>query len=71
MAKHEVNLTLHTKLVQRKDVEIEVRRDDDLLGYLLVSQGTIDWKKKGAQKKRKMTWKKFAELMEIHGTLES
>lgn len=64
---HEVNLTLHTKLVQRKDVEVEVRKDDALLGKLLISQGTIDWKPRGAQHKLKLTWTKFAELMEANG----
>lgn len=67
---HEVNLTLHTKLVQRKDVEIEVRKDGDLLGDLLISQGTVDWRPKSAQKKYKMSWTKFAELMQKYGKRE-
>ncbi|MFV3381980.1 hypothetical protein [Pseudomonas sp. NY15354] len=67
---HEVNLTLHTKLVQRKDVEVEVRKDGDLLGDLLISQGTVDWRPKNAQRKYKMSWTKFSELMVEHGKRE-
>jgi len=67
MAKHEVNLTLHTKLVQRKDVEIEIRKDDAKLGELLISQGSIDWKPRGAQHKLKLSWTQFAELMAEKG----
>ncbi len=34
---HEVSINLHTKLVQHKDIEIEIKKDGSRLGELLIS----------------------------------
>jgi len=65
---HEVSVNLHTKLVQRKDVVIEVKTSDGRLGKLLVSKGNVEWLPSGnSVNKYRMSWSKFAEFMEDHG----
>lgn len=69
---HEVSVTLHTKNVVNKDLEIEVKTvtsgKAEKLGTLLISKGNIEWVKKGySVRKKKMTWTEFAEMMEENG----
>ncbi len=66
---HEVKINLQSKLVHRQDVEIEVKKDDSKLGTILISKGNIEWVPSGnSANKRRLTWVKFAELMETEGT---
>ena len=48
---YEVNVTLHSKVVAHKDLEIEVKTINDgnpaKLGTLLISKGNIEWLPKG------------------------
>ncbi|GHD59805.1 hypothetical protein [Jeongeupia chitinilytica] len=65
---HQVSLNLNEKIVLHKDVEIEVKADGAKLGTLLVSKGNIEWLPVGnSVNKHRLTWKKFAELMETQG----
>ena len=66
---HEVKVKLISKLVARKDLEVEVKEDGVKLGTLLISQGNVEWKpaRKSSYKCR-LTWTKFARLMERRGT---
>lgn len=65
---HEVTLDLATKFLLNKDVKIEVKVDQKKLGTLLVSKGNVEWVSAGnSVNKKRMTWKKFADLMEAHG----
>ncbi|GAB2908356.1 hypothetical protein [Rheinheimera gaetbuli] len=65
---HEVSINLHTKLVQHKDIEIEVKKDNSRLGNLLISKGNIEWLPAGnSVNKYRLSWAKFAEFMEEHG----
>ena len=66
---HEVTLSINSKFVLHKDVEIEVKTDGSKLGTLLVSKGNIEWLPSGnSVNKHRMTWRKFAALMENQGT---
>lgn len=65
---HEVTLDIATKFVLHKDVKIEVKTDEGKLGTLLVSKGNIEWVPSGnSVNKKRLTWKKFAELLESKG----
>lgn len=65
---HEVSINLHTKLVQHKDIEIEIKKDGSRLGELLISKGNIEWLPAGnSVNKYRMSWSKFAEFMEEQG----
>lgn len=72
---HEVIATLHTKVVAHKDLEIEVKTiaegQASKLGTLLISQGNIEWLPKGnSVNKKRLTWVRFAELIEAYGKTE-
>lgn len=65
---HEVTLDIATKFVLHKDVKIEVRTNDGKLGTLLVSKGNVEWLPAGNFiNKKRLSWAKFAELMEAQG----
>lgn len=65
---HDVTLDISTKFVLHKDVEIEVKKDGKKLGTALISKGNIEWVPSGnSVNKKRLSWTKFAELMEIHG----
>lgn len=65
---HEVTLDIATKFVLHKDVKIEVKTDNGKLGTLLVSKGNIEWLPSGnSVNKKRLSWTKFAELMESQG----
>lgn len=66
---HEVNVTFNTAVVAHKDIKIEIKTTDGgKLGTLLISKGNIEWlpRSKSVNKKR-LSWNKFAELMESKG----
>lgn len=65
---HEVTLDISTKFVLHKDVKIDVKKDGRKLGTALVSKGNIEWVPAGnSVNKKRLSWVKFAELMEGHG----
>jgi hypothetical protein len=65
---HEVSLGINSKFVLHKDVEVEVKRDGTKLGTVLISKGNIEWlPSKNSVNKHRLTWTKFAELMEAKG----
>jgi hypothetical protein len=67
MARHEVEMSIPTtKMVLHADVVFEVRSDDEKLGELRVSQGTIDWFPRSAQIPVSLTWEQFDRIMSEH-----
>jgi hypothetical protein len=67
---HIVDVKIDTAFVLNKDLEIFVRKDGRKLGTILVSKGNIEWVPAGnSVNKRRLSWSKFAELMEKHGRL--
>jgi hypothetical protein len=70
MPSHKINLMIPRAIeVQHTDIELEVSSDGTKLGTLKVSRGTIDWlPARNKVNYREMTWERFAELMEEHGT---
>lgn len=66
---HQVTLDIATKFVLNKDVEIEIKKDNRKLGCALISKGNIEWLPAGNHvNKKRMSWTKFAELMNNEGT---
>jgi hypothetical protein len=65
---HEVRARIDTKVVANKDLGIVVKRDGSKLGTLLISRGNVEWLPKGnSVNKRRLSWARFAELMDQHG----
>jgi len=61
---HDVEMKFHSKMVSKKDVEFDIKSEGKKLGTLLISKGNIEWKPSGHSKnKRRLSWKKFSELM--------
>ena len=68
MAKHKVMMELPPREIKRADVAFKVRRDKKLYGTLEVSNGSVVWYPSGKKYGRKLTWKRFNELMEGNAT---
>jgi hypothetical protein len=65
MPRHDVEMKIPTtKMVLHADVVFEVRSDDEKLGELHVSQGSIDWYPRSSKKPRRLRWEQFDRLME-------
>jgi len=68
MATHEILFDMPQKLVLSKDITFEVKSDGNKLGTLLISKGNVEWKPANhSVTKHRMTWEKFAAIMEDEG----
>ncbi|HET7309728.1 MAG TPA: hypothetical protein VFJ17_00220 [Mycobacteriales bacterium] len=57
-------MSLPSASVINSDVEIEVWSDNAKLGELHLSKGTIDWRPAHTAREIKLSWEKFARLMD-------
>jgi len=64
MPVHKIDLTLPQVDVTGVDVRLVIYSDDERLGRLRISKGTIDWYPRHSSNVRRYTWERFAELME-------
>ncbi|HEV3227223.1 MAG TPA: hypothetical protein VGZ52_10320 [Acidimicrobiales bacterium] len=67
MAVHRVELSLPATDIQNADVTVNVWSDDELLGELRISRGTIDWRPGRRQYLWSMEWERFDEVMRANG----
>jgi hypothetical protein len=68
MASHDISFSIPQKFVLSKDVEFDIRSDGAKLGTLLISKGNIEWvPASNSVKKQRLTWEKFAKMMEETG----
>ena len=72
MPEHEVRWRLPTKRgwpVGSRDMHFRVRSDAELLGVLLVSQGTIAWRPRHGRRGQElqMSWEDFDAIMQEAG----
>lgn len=67
MAAHHLLLHAPSHEIYNTDVRIEVWSDDEKLGELRVSRGTIDWAPRRHQTPFSLTWEKFDEVMRHYG----
>ena len=64
---HRVELGLPPTDIQNSDLIVSVWSDQELLGELRVSRGTIDWRPGRRQSTFVMEWERFDETMQEHG----
>jgi len=65
---HVVQAKLDMQIVAHKDLEVIVKTGNGKLGTLLISKGNVEWLPKGnSVNKRRLSWGKFAALMEDQG----
>ena len=67
MPAHDIDVTIPAQTVLNKDMEISVRSDGRLFGRVRISRGSIDWLPANSPISRRMSWEKFAEVMESGG----
>ena len=68
MARHEIKLKFPSHEVVNRDVTIQVKSNDVLLGRIKISKGTIDWWPASNSKTHyKVTWESFKEMMQTQG----
>lgn len=68
LATHDVSFEIPQKFVLAKDVVFDIKSDGSKLGSLLISKGNIEWvPANNSVKKRRLSWEKFAQLMESEG----
>ncbi len=65
---HTVTVTVPARPLARADVEFVVKKDDEVLGRLLISQGAVNWFAKGTTYSCKMSWAKFDTVMRAKAT---
>jgi hypothetical protein len=64
MARHELYLNLPKVKVDGRDASITIKRDEETLGCINFSKGSLDYYPKGRKTKViSMTWAKFDSLM--------
>jgi hypothetical protein len=68
MPTHEVKFDLPPGMVLHSDVTFVVWSDEERLGELQVSQGSIDWIPGNARTRYHMEWEKFDEMMVQQGS---
>jgi phage pi2 protein 07 len=65
VAEHKVSITSVPEFeILHKDLEIEVRADDGVLGRLTISKGGIGWYPRGPSKERHFNWEQFDRLVQ-------
>ncbi len=67
MARHKVTFHLPERPLGPSDIEVIVRRDSDMLGRVLISQGAIEWVPARKQHRYRLRWGRFADVMEERG----
>ena len=67
MPRHRIEIQQPPKVVMHSDVSFVVFSDDERLGELSISKGTIDWKPARRRRPISMTWERFAQVVENAG----
>jgi hypothetical protein len=67
MAVHKVELALPPTDILNTDVTVSIWSDDELLGDMRISRGTIDWRPAHHQSVWTMEWERFDEVMRGNG----
>jgi hypothetical protein len=64
MPKHQIMIELPAKAVLNTDVRVVVWGDETKLGELNLSKGTIDWKPARRRRPVRLSWERFAAIMD-------
>jgi hypothetical protein len=61
--RHKIEMSQPSKMMLHNDVGFDIFSDGKKLGTLTISKGSIDWWPKRKRSGKRMTWEKFATLM--------
>ena len=67
MPVHEINVTVPAQSIKNADMEIVIDADGRRFGRVKISRGSIDWVPANGTVTRRLSWEKFAQLMDEHG----
>jgi hypothetical protein len=68
MARHAVDLKVPQQIwIENTDIDVRVWSDEQLLGQVHISKGSIDWRPTRARQRYQLTWEAFDRLMTEHG----
>jgi len=70
MAKHDVSFIIPERSLGKADIEFKIRRDEEVLGKLKVSNGSLVWVPKNATYGYKIDWIKFDQVIREAGRHE-
>ena len=65
---HDVEFSIPTQSLGKSDVEFVVRKDEELLGTLKISNGSIVWFDPKTVYGQKINWSKLAMLIKENAT---
>lgn len=64
MAKHDVWFDIPVRRLGKTDLNFYIEIDGERFGQLSISNGAVVWFPKGSKNGRKMSWKRFDEVMQ-------
>ena len=64
MPRHHIEISLPTKPLKNVDTTISIWSDNEKLGELRVSRGTLDWKSARRKSVKRFSWERFAEMLD-------
>jgi hypothetical protein len=64
MAKHDVWFDIPVRRLGKTDLNFYIEIDGETFGQLSISNGAVVWFPKGSKNGRKMSWRRFGEMME-------
>lgn len=66
MPVHRIELEIPVNAIVNADARFVIYSDNEKLGELLISKGSLDWWPARRRKKVRLRWEAFAKLMEEH-----
>jgi hypothetical protein len=67
MPAHEINVTFPAQTIKNKDMEVVITSDGRRFGRVRISKGSIDWVPANSDLTRRLSWERFAQLMDENG----
>lgn len=64
MPKHHIEISLPTKPLKNVDATITVWSDEEKLGELRVSRGTLDWRAAHKKSFKSFSWERLATILD-------
>jgi hypothetical protein len=63
MAKHNVYINLPRRELGKVDAQFDIYQDDEKLGTITISKGSLEWYPKNSKKPYKIGWSNFAKMI--------
>jgi CRISPR/Cas system-associated protein Csm6 len=62
--RHYIEISLPTKPLKNVDTTIAVWSDDEKLGEMRISRGSLDWRSARKKTAKSISWERLAELLD-------